>query len=530
MSIRPPGSTSVSGRPLVPGGARTLAALTLFAAAGIHLAQALGHLPDRTFHGRLHLGFFLAAALSQVVIALAVAARLGRRQLPVMAAGNLGLAALWLTSVSLGLPDWLGPATREPVTRAGFVAAVVEVLAAAAITVAATADSRNRPDSEHSSAHTRRGRVPAPLAAAGLALVVAGWALPIPAQSHESQYHQTAVDARHASSPHSGDHTGDDLHLHGLGGDPPDPGPDPVRQRQGQLAGHRLAVGVHPAAIAVDGGVVWVADREAGLVHRLDAPSGRPLGPPTQVGLHPGGIAVGAGAVWVTNAGSDTVSRLDSTTGENLGTIPVGSVPVGVAVGTGLVWVANSAEGTVSRIDVTTGNVATTPRIGYGPTAITVVADRPWVVASLDRAVVSLDPETGTLVTETPVDAGPASIAFGHGSLWVASSSAGTVTRIDPLTGARIGAPIVVDGHAQPGQGPAALAVGTWVGVLNNHDKTVVTIDPSTHAVSRFQFIDRRVARHITPASLALSDAGELWATEHDSGLVVRLQPPKETR
>lgn len=508
-------STAASGRPPV-GSARALAALALSAAAGIHLGQAVGHLPDATFHGRLHLAFFVAIAVFQVVAAAALFAR-RLRQMLTIAVANVGLAAVWLMAVSVGLPDWLAPASPDPVSLAGAIAATVEIFAASALVVA-RAPSR----AERTSTNEKVVMVPPPLAVAGLALLAVGWALPVSAQGHRH-----TAEAHHASRDHGAEHI-EGVHLHGLGGDAPDPGPDPARQASGELAGTRLPAGLRPAAIAVDGGVVWVADREAGLIHRLDAPSGQPLGPPTRVGAHPGGVAVGAGAVWVTNAGSDTVSRLNLVTGENVGTIPVGSVPFGIAVGAGSVWVTNSAEGTVSRIDPATGEVATTSRIGYGPTAITVVAGRPWVVASLDRAVVSLDSETGTVLTETPVDPGPASIAFGHGSLWVASSSAGTVTRIDPLTGSRIGPPIVVDRHPQPGHGPAALAVGARVSVLNNHDKTVVAIDPWSHAVSRPQFISRRVARHITPASLALSDAGELWATEHDSGLVVRLQPSKE--
>ena len=513
MSIRTPlGTTGVPGRPLVSRGARALAALALSAASGIHLARALGHLPDRSVHGRLHLAFFVAAALFQAVTARALFADRLRRPVPV-AAANVGLAAVWVAAVSIGLPEWLAPVSPEPVTVAGSAAAAAEIVAAYAVL-----DARARPYGERSLAEQGPMRVPPRFAVAGLALLAVGWTLPASTASH----HHAGPGAHHGQSDHYG------AVLHGLGGDPADPGPDPGRQRRGRLAGTRLAVGRAPAAIAVDHGLVWVADREAGLVHRLDATTGRRLGPPSVVPAHPSGVAVGEGAAWVTSSGSDLVSRIDPATGQTLATMPVGRVPVGVAVGGGSVWVANSAEGTVSRIDPRTGGVDTTPRIGYGPTAITVAAGRVWVVASLDRAVVSLDLDTATVLSTTPVCAGATSVAFGHGSLWVASSSAGTVTRIDAVTAAPLGAPLVVDRQVQPGQGPAALAVGARVWVLNNHDKTVVSIDPSTRAVSRPQFLARRVARHIVPASAALSEAGDLWATDHDAGVVVRLQPRKE--
>lgn len=562
----------VPGRPPL-GGARALAALALCGAAGIHLAQGLRHLPEPSFHGRLHATFFLAAALLQALAAaflgrppVAGARRRSGRAARLVAAATLGLAGVWAVAVTAGLPSGLAPGSPEPVTPAGVAAAGAELLAAGALLAAILVTRRERrhhPTTPRSSGPAprpapARRRLPAPVAASGVVLLAAGWALPASADGHRhagtTDLHHEAADggdrragasqlhraAAHAGPPADGDLAGvaalagpplagSEVHLHGLGGDRPDPGPDPVRRARGPLAGTRLRAGLEPAAVAVDGGVVWVADREGGVVRRLDARSGRPLGPPSPVGVHPGGIAVGAGGVWVTNAGSDTVTRLDPVTGDHAGTIPVGKVPVGVAVGGGLVWVANSAEGTVSRIDPVTGVVVTTPRIGYGPTAITLAGGRAWVVAALDRALVSLDLATADVLGVTPVDGGAASVAFGHGSLWVASSSAGTVARIDPATGAVLGPPVVVDGYSQPGRGPAALAVGERVWVLNNHDRTVVAVDPATGDVSPPRFLHRRVARHGTPASLALAETGELWATDAGAGAVVRLQARKDS-
>ena len=60
------------------------------------------------------------------------------------------------------------------------------------------------------------------------------------------------------------------------------------------------------------------------------------------VGSHPAGIAVGAGSVWVANT-DGTVSRIDPAAGQGLGrvvrTIAVGGTPSSLAVGAGLVWV-----------------------------------------------------------------------------------------------------------------------------------------------------------------------------------------------
>src|SRR5205823_5973796 len=131
-----------------------------------------------------------------------------------------------------------------------------------------------------------------------------------------------------------------------------------------------------PAAVDVGDGAVWVADREADDVARIDATG---LVTSIAVGHTPSGIGIGEGGVWVADTGDDAVVRVDPETRAVTATIPVGSAPTGVAVGAGSVWVANSGDGTVTRIDPARNAAIATIRVGGSPQAIVVAHDRAYV-------------------------------------------------------------------------------------------------------------------------------------------------------
>ena len=114
----------------------------------------------------------------------------------------------------------------------------------------------------------------------------------------------------------------------------------------GRRSGRRIDVGHSPTTMAADGGAVWLADRSAEVVTRIDAGSGVPH--PIQVAGAPADIALGANAVWVSAELDDSVVRIDPATASVRSTTPVGRRPAGIAVGEGAVWVANSGDGTVS--------------------------------------------------------------------------------------------------------------------------------------------------------------------------------------
>lgn len=81
--------------------------------------------------------------------------------------------------------------------------------------------------------------------------------------------------------------------------------------------GSPVEVGDGPIGLVVHDGVVWVTASDAGTVHRIDAATARPAGPPVATGTAPIAVAVdGAGLLWVVNQDDASVVALDPATGE----------------------------------------------------------------------------------------------------------------------------------------------------------------------------------------------------------------------
>jgi YVTN family beta-propeller protein len=173
----------------------------------------------------------------------------------------------------------------------------------------------------------------------------------------------------------------------------------------GRVRTPRLDSGHAPSSVAVAGGTVWVADKGAAAVSRIDPRTG--VSHPIPVAGGPVDIALGAGGAWVTLALGDAVARIDASTGTVRSTIRVGRRPAGVAVGAGGVWVANSGDGTVSRLDPRTGDVTDTILVGASPQDVVVADGRVWVSVRPRRPTDRAEPG-GTLRVEIP--AGPESL------------------------------------------------------------------------------------------------------------------------
>jgi YVTN family beta-propeller protein len=169
----------------------------------------------------------------------------------------------------------------------------------------------------------------------------------------------------------------------------------------GRVRGPRIDAGHSPGTVASNGHTVWVADKAAAVVSRIDPSTGVPH--PIPVAGGPADIALGAGAAWVTLSYDDSVARIDPATGSVKSTIRVGRRPVGVAVGAGSVWIANSGDGTVSKLSPQTGRVVDTIPVGASPQDLLVADGRVWVSVR-PRRVLDEAETGGTLRVETPTD------------------------------------------------------------------------------------------------------------------------------
>jgi YVTN family beta-propeller protein len=131
--------------------------------------------------------------------------------------------------------------------------------------------------------------------------------------------------------------------------------------------------GSSPAAVAVDGQYIWVANEGDNDVWQFSPATNQPVDM-IPVSTQPTAIATGGGAVWVANTGFNTVTRLNPTV-----PISVGHRPSAIAYGAGSIWVTNRDDGTISRIDPATNKVTETIDVGNHPDGIVVHNGLVWV-------------------------------------------------------------------------------------------------------------------------------------------------------
>jgi YVTN family beta-propeller protein len=265
----------------------------------------------------------------------------------------------------------------------------------------------------------------------------------------------------------------------------------------GDVAGDVTLRGA-PAAMAVAGRSLWLADANGGTVSQVDVAGGGGEQRIT-LGGSPGVVAVAGGSVWVAGVPGETVTRIDRQTEAVTQTVRLsGASTSALGSGAGGLWVADTANDRLIRIDAATGDVGRTIDLELDPTALVIGAGAIWVADYRGHAVAEVDARSGETLVSVNVGKGPVALAVGEDGVWVANALDSTVSRIDPAGGTVV-ATIPVD------SGPVALAATSGsVWVASEHPGTVSEIDPRRNAVVR----RRSVAG--TPTSMAAAD-GRLW-------------------
>jgi len=185
-------------------------------------------------------------------------------------------------------------------------------------------------------------------------------------------------------------------------------------------------------ALASAGRDVWLAERDAEFVYRLDRRTGDSLA------IRNGGsdsffnggarraMAIGAGSVWVSNPVSTAfstdrlgrISRIDLRTGEVIARIRVPAPPLAIAADAHSVWVALERGEDLWRIDPRDDIAAAAVRVG----PVVDLALGEGAVWSLggDGTLSRIDLATNTLTKQVALARG-ISIAAGHGAVWIAT-------------------------------------------------------------------------------------------------------------
>jgi YVTN family beta-propeller protein len=260
-------------------------------------------------------------------------------------------------------------------------------------------------------------------------------------------------------------------------------------------------------------GTIWVADRSAGRVARIDAASGTVLAD-IPVGPIPNSIAVGEGAVWVGNEGDGSVSRIDPSTNQVVATIPIGRKGfLRLAAGEGRVWVAACLDKIIAVIDPAANRVSGSVEVdscwnvALGGGAV-------WVPTG-ERSVTRIDPESLTAIPAVFVQSGPSEITSGFGSLWTANVNAMTLSRFDPST--RQVTATLTTGLEKATSGMLGLAAGEGRVWLASTDG-VLGFDPESNQLA--------VTFHAVQDAWFLATAGGLlWVTTNGPEGIVGLDP-----
>jgi len=182
---------------------------------------------------------------------------------------------------------------------------------------------------------------------------------------------------------------------------------------------------------------VWVSNRTAGTVMRLDPKTNAPGTP----------LAVGDGSepclamlsafksLWIPLCGPQGLARLDPAAAKPPVVISMGVDHAGpVATGTGSIWMITDPAGTLSRLDPDTNAVVAEVPVPSGASALAFGEDAVWVASTTGNVVTRVNGHTNVVIEAIKVGQGPSSVAVGAGAVWTLNGGDGTVSRIDPTT------------------------------------------------------------------------------------------------
>ena len=228
---------------------------------------------------------------------------------------------------------------------------------------------------------------------------------------------------------------------------------------------------------------VWVLNREAGAVSRIDPQTNRIT---QTIVVGPGlcaGLAADFGAVLVPQCAKEAIARIDAKTNAAAEPIPTGlsDTARSFATGVGSVWVITDAKGTIARIDPLERTAVALIDTAPGAIALAFGGDALWVASDSGNLVTRVNPFTNVIVETIAVPNHPRDIATGGGAVWTWNQGDGSVSRIDPQTNTltttiKIGAPVGADARIAFGEG------SVWVA---GSSLPLVRIDPRTNRVAQ---------------------------------------------
>jgi DNA-binding SARP family transcriptional activator len=207
---------------------------------------------------------------------------------------------------------------------------------------------------------------------------------------------------------------------------------------------------VRPSRVAAAPGAIWVLDASGRRLARLGSSgSFAVVEAAGRGGDALDAIAADERAVWLAERNAELVFRLDPRTGESVNIDNRGSdhffeghARRAVALAHGSFWASNPVTihpssdrlGRVSRIDLVTRTVTARIRLPAPPIALAATAQDVWVALERGESVWRIDPRDDVAAAAVPVGASVVDLAADAGSVWVLGAG-GRISRIDAATG-----------------------------------------------------------------------------------------------
>jgi virginiamycin B lyase len=244
------------------------------------------------------------------------------------------------------------------------------------------------------------------------------------------------------------------------------PAPPPLRIRFTQLKPDAVFDLAGSRALAVIDDAVWVSNRAAGTVARLD-PKTNKVAQVIAVGKEPCGAPVGGfGSLWVSLCGLPGVARVDLTTNAVTATIKtsVGGQPRPLAIGVGSLWLLTDERGTLARFDPTTNAAVAEAYLASGSNALAFGQGALWATSAAGNLLTRINPNTNLIVETIAVGKAPRAVAVGEGAIWTLNQGDATVSRVDPKTNKTTDTitlgPIGAAGEIAAGEGSVWVSAG----------------------------------------------------------------------
>lgn len=298
---------------------------------------------------------------------------------------------------------------------------------------------------------------------------------------------------------------------------PPAAGQIPISSVKHDAA---LAIALSPGAAASDD-AVWIADRTAGTIVRVEAKDHR-MSVPITIGATPcASLAVAFTTVWAPSCGDRHITRITPSDLKPSAKVAVAVAdPEGrIAAGVGSIWVVTDRKGIVSRLDPDTNATVAEIHVAAGAASAVLAGDALWVTSGSGKHLTRINPHNNEIVETIEVGPNPGRLAAADGAVWTLNRGNGSVTRVDAATNKVVA---TIEAGTDVAAGEIAAGEGSvWISAPG---VPLVRIDPRTNKVAQRFSGDGGGAVLVAHGSLWLA-AGPQLTWRLDPKLVAGLRP-----